>query len=388
VPQDLHLGVDRGSADAAGIPTVWVLPDGSAPLRHVLAEYRDRVGPADVRYWGTAAEGARPYGRTLSLPRVGTGYPLSIKVIRPRLALDLWRHPAQVVVALEIDLAVLYALVTKLRRRERRVITLVEGDLAQLGPTGSARWKMWFRRALVRWIDGFVANSDQAVRYLREDLGVPDDRITRGWWLAGLPDDVPAVAPHPVLLAARRGPTFATVGQLIPRKGHAALIRAVAAYRDRHGECQLWIIGEGPERAALQALAAGLGMGDRVVLLGHLDRPQLRGALESADVFVFPTFSDLIGRALVEAVSVGLPVVVSSRSGAIGTLLHDGVDCVVVDPEDPEDLLRGLAVAADPAALSALAEGAARAAAIVDVGAAARVVAAGVAAAVARRTSP
>jgi glycosyltransferase involved in cell wall biosynthesis len=366
---------DPGPTPETADGTVWVLPDDSAPLAHVVRAFRHRHAPADVRHWQTGVGGARTYGRALTLPQVGRGYPMSVKIVSPALAVELARHPAPVVVVLEIDLVAVYAVLTKIWRRGRRVVALVEGDVAMLGPTGSAGWKMAFRRFVGRFIDGFAANNEHAVRYLHGTLGVPRDRISQGWWLAGLPDGVHPIAPDAAVLAGRRGPTFISVGQLIPRKGHSALIDAAARYRDLHGPCQVWILGEGPDRAALEARAADRLIADDVHFFGQVGASELRGALEAADLFVFPTYNDLVGRALVEAMSTGTPAVVSRHSGAIGTLLHDGENCVVVDPDDPDDLLRGLSVAADTSALARLREGAERTATTVSVDAAAAVIA-------------
>lgn len=354
--------------------TIWVLPDDSAPLRHVVGAYERERGPVETVYWMEGPHGSRHYGRGLSLPTRGRGYAMSVKAITPRLAVDLARSAAQDVVVLELDLATMYALASKVVRPQRRVVALIEGDVAMLGPTGSAPWKMAFRRALARAVDGFVANNAHATRYLTDTLGVPRERIVEGWWLAGMPDDLAAVPPPDDVLARREGPTFIGVGQLIPRKGHAGLIRAAARYRDEHGPCQLWILGEGPQRAALEELVSRLDMQQHVVLFGSVDMPRVRGALEAADLFVFPTFNDLVGRALIEALSVGLPSVVSRRSGAIGTLLQDGRNCIVVDPEDPEEVYRGMAVAADPDALARLQAGAKEIAPVVSVDAAVRAI--------------
>lgn len=355
--------------------SVWVLPDDSAPLCHVVEEYNRLRGPVEVLYTLYPPEGRRGYGVELRLPSRDRGYPMSIKVIHPGLALDLVRSRAREVIVLELDLAAMYALLSKLFRPRRRVVALIEGDVRMLGSTGSVGWKMAFRRLVARFVDAFAANNTHAVRYLTEDLGAPPGRVVHGWWLAGFPEGLPSQLPAVTARPGDQGPTFTSIGQLIPRKGHAALIRAASRFRDEHGPCQVWILGEGPDRAALEQLVRELDMEAHVVLLGDVNRAGVHGALQCTDLFVFPTFSDLVGRALVEALSTGVPVVVSRHSGAIGTLLTHDENCVVVDPDDPDELYRGLEVAADPAHLSRLREGAQRVAPTVSVPAAARAIA-------------
>ncbi len=369
-------------------PSLWVLPDDAPPLSHVLAAYRAAQGPADACYWLEGPPGSTSFGHHLVLRPSETGYGFSVNAISPRLVWTILRHPAPVVVALELNLAVLYAALTRVVRRHRRLVVLVEGDLSSMGRTGSNRVKTWFRRLLAPRVDAFVANSSAAAAYLRTTLGVPERKIVQGWWLAGLPDDLEAVPPGEELLARREGPTFVTVGQLISRKGHDRLIRAAGRYVREVGPCQVWIAGDGPLRTQLEQLAEREGIADRVTFLGQVGRAELKGVLQAADVFVFATLNDLVGRALVEALSVGVPVVVSRRSGAWGTLLHDGVGAVSVDPEDPEDLFAGLRAATAPGRLEELRRGARRTATEVSVEAAAAAVAAGIATAVSGAPGP
>jgi glycosyltransferase involved in cell wall biosynthesis len=75
---------------------------------------------------------------------------------------------------------------------------------------------------------------------------------------------------------------------------------------------------------------------------------------------VFPTLQDLVGRVVVEALTVGVPVVVSPMTGAAGTIVQDGVDGLIVDPRDRQALASALARLADPAMLRSLRVGARR----------------------------
>ena len=61
------------------------------------------------------------------------------------------------------------------------------------------------------------------------------------------------------------------------------------------------------------------------------------------DALVLPTLMDLIGRVVVEALTLGVPVVLSPMTGAAGTVVHDGVNGLIVDPRDPRELAKTLA---------------------------------------------
>jgi glycosyltransferase involved in cell wall biosynthesis len=72
---------------------------------------------------------------------------------------------------------------------------------------------------------------------------------------------------------------------------------------------------------------------------------------------VFPTLQDFVGRVVVEALSAGAPVVVSPMTGAVGTVVHDGVNGIVVDPRDASALAEAMHRAADPDMSRALRDG-------------------------------
>lgn len=108
------------------------------------------------------------------------------------------------------------------------------------------------------------------------------------------------------------GPLVVSTGALIPRKGHAILIGAVA----RLPGVSLMIAGDGPQRAALEARIAASGAADRIRLLGsvpHRDLPQLMNA---ADAMALASSSEGLANAWVEALASGTPVVIPDAGGA------------------------------------------------------------------------
>jgi glycosyltransferase involved in cell wall biosynthesis len=280
---------------------------------------------------------------------------MSVKAVSPRLLAEFARAPEDVLVIYELGLVGLYAGLSKLLRRHK-VISLVEGDYRHLGRTGSARLKVAVRRFAARFVDAFVANSVPARDYLIRTLNVDSDRIVVGWWLAGLPADL--VARRPDAPATRDGaPLFVTAGRLIPQKGFDLLIQALATYRQEFGPCALWIIGDGPERDALAELATRLDVREEISFLGTVDHEALKGAFEACDAFVFPTLQDFVGRVAVEALTAGAPIVISPMTGAVGTIVHDGVNGIVADPRDARVLALAMRRAVDPQTARALREG-------------------------------
>lgn len=119
------------------------------------------------------------------------------------------------------------------------------------------------------------------------------------------------------------------VGRIDPRKGIELAVRALA---ELPAEATLAIDGGGDEDhlAELRALAAELGLGERV-RFGHVAREELPGAYAAADVIVFPVvWDEPWGLVPIEAMAVGRPVVATARGGS-AEYLRDGENCLVFD---------------------------------------------------------
>lgn len=143
------------------------------------------------------------------------------------------------------------------------------------------------------------------------------------------------------------GPLVA-VGRLVPKKGFDLLVRAVAALRDERIDVQCRIIGEGEQRRELEGLITGLGVADRVQLLGPLPPAAVRDALADATALVLPCIEapggdvDGIPVSLMEAMSMQKVVVTSDVSG-IRELVTDGHDGILLPAGDVAALARALA---------------------------------------------
>jgi len=136
-------------------------------------------------------------------------------------------------------------------------------------------------------------------------------------------------------------PTIVTCGRLEPYKGHHVLLRACAAL-ERPVRCVL--IGEGPQRSRLEALARELGIAERVEFTGPLPQGDLVRIYGRADLFVLASVvleqsgkRDVIPNVLAEAMAMELPVVATDISG-IGELITDGVSGRLVPSNDYETL--------------------------------------------------
>lgn len=140
-------------------------------------------------------------------------------------------------------------------------------------------------------------------------------------------------------------PVVGYVGRLEPHKGVSTLLRAAAS----RPQWRVHLVGDGPERSALGSLARELGIEDRVTFLGFADGNELATFYRELDVLAVPSIPtaswlEQFCRVAVEAMASGVPVV-ASRTGAIPDIV--GEAGILVEPRDPDDLVRGIDEALD-----------------------------------------
>jgi glycosyltransferase involved in cell wall biosynthesis len=132
------------------------------------------------------------------------------------------------------------------------------------------------------------------------------------------------------------------VGRLVERKGVPHLLRALARLRDSH-DVRLDVVGDGPQRSALQTLALELGLQGHVNFHGYVSEEVLARHFRECDVFVLPAITDAkgdvegLGVVLIEAMLNRKPVV-ASRSGGITDIVRDGSTGLLVPPADVDAL--------------------------------------------------
>jgi len=141
---------------------------------------------------------------------------------------------------------------------------------------------------------------------------------------------------------------FVFVGRLVRYKGLGVLLEAMTGLPG----AELAIVGEGPERPGLQALAADLGLGPRVSFLGAVADAELPPLLARARALVLPSRdrSETFGLSLLEGLAAGVPVVATDLATGVRELCRPGETGWLARPCDPDSLRAALAaVLADPA---------------------------------------
>lgn len=163
---------------------------------------------------------------------------------------------------------------------------------------------------------------------------------------------------HPPPLADRLaagpyGDYVLSVGRLVPIKRVDLLVRAMRAVR---APVRLVVAGEGTERAALERLAAALGVADRVEFRGHVDDEALAALYGGALAVVYPPYDEDYGYVTIEAFLASRPVVTALDSGGTLEFVEDGVTGLACDPR-PEAFGAAIdSLAADRARAAALGE--------------------------------
>lgn len=124
-------------------------------------------------------------------------------------------------------------------------------------------------------------------------------------------------------------------GRLIPRKGADRLIEAVRELSD--GRVTLEIAGDGPERDALEQLAAECGIAERTVFWGRLSRGEVLERMKRADIFCLPSREETFGLVYLEAMACGC-VVIGTRGEGIDGVIRDGENGFLAEPDEPAEL--------------------------------------------------
>jgi glycosyltransferase involved in cell wall biosynthesis len=133
-----------------------------------------------------------------------------------------------------------------------------------------------------------------------------------------------------------------SVGRLVPFKGQAVLVRAIAELAGRGVAVHATVVGDGPARGALESLARELGVDGHITFAGAVGQDVIRRYYRQADVFCMSSFAEGIPVVLMEAMAMEVPAV-APRIMGIPELIDHGSDGLLVPPGRHDALADALA---------------------------------------------
>jgi glycosyltransferase involved in cell wall biosynthesis len=198
------------------------------------------------------------------------------------------------------------------------------------------------RLALKRF-DALAAVSDEVAQRLLES-GVPAEKIktiANGIDVQAFEHGQPLPA-----LSVTGGKVVGTVARLDLQKGFEYLLRAVRELCNSFYGLKVVIVGEGPDRKAIEGMVQEYGLQSNVVLAGQ--QSDMPGVYAAMDIFVLPSLNEGLPMTILEAMAASKPVV-ATRVGAIPKVINDGENGLLVDPRDTDGLRNAIAsLLADP----------------------------------------
>jgi glycosyltransferase involved in cell wall biosynthesis len=200
-------------------------------------------------------------------------------------------------------------------------------------------WKEWAKRFLFRFVDAVETPGEDGKRFAMR-YGVPEGRVYLATHTVDIPHFVKGVGESRARRDALRaelglhGVTFLYVGRLWWGKGVDFLIEAFSDAQGRsRQELSLLLVGDGVDEERLRELCSKRKIRN-VVFAGFKQREELPKYFGVSDVFVFPTLGDPYGLVVDEAMACSLPVISTSAAGEIRSRVREGVNGVIVPPED------------------------------------------------------
>jgi glycosyltransferase involved in cell wall biosynthesis len=136
-------------------------------------------------------------------------------------------------------------------------------------------------------------------------------------------------------------PEILCIGRLVPEKGQAVLVEALARLAERGQSATVTFAGDGPEREALERLARNLGVSQAVSFRGAVGQDELAALYGEASVFCLPSFAEGVPVVLMEAMAMRVPVVSTAITGTL-ELIEDGLSGLLVPPGRSDQLAEAL----------------------------------------------
>jgi glycosyltransferase involved in cell wall biosynthesis len=314
-------------------------PPAKGGMETILALIAERTSPQVDNRVLVANAGIHTVSErraAVNVVRVGAVARIGAVAVCPGMPAALARERADVIVLHEPNPMALVAYF--LARPEARLIVWYHSDVIR----PSWRYRLFYRpflRFALRRADRIVVSSPTL------GASAPELRDFQAK-CAVIPFGVEAAESSPRIAARATeirneagGPIMLFVGRMVRYKGIEVLLEACAGLGGR-----ALIVGDGPERAPLEAMAKERGLGDRVRFLGPVEDAELRALYSACDIFVLPSITrqEAFGVVQLEAMMAGKPVVSTDLGTGVGWVNQHGETGLVVPPRDAPALREAL----------------------------------------------
>lgn len=200
-------------------------------------------------------------------------------------------------------------------------------------------FRTFARRIIAKFADAFVSNSQAGKKYLVEVLNAPEDRVFTRTYL--VPDAETLLKPAATAKVENLGfkqPIFLYVGRITARKGIKTLLEACAILKKQgYSDYTLLIVGKGDQQDELEAFIKEQDFPEQVNWVGWVDYGSLGAYFQQADIFVFPTFEDVWGMVVPEAMVFGKPILCSNGAASC-ELVVSGENGYIFAPTNAKEL--------------------------------------------------
>jgi glycosyltransferase involved in cell wall biosynthesis len=247
---------------------------------------------------------------------------------RARLDLARYLRANRVVIAHSFDF---YSNLMMIPSARLARVPIVVGSQRQLGDLLSF-FRNGAQHAVLRWCDRVVCNSQAAAARLHKARIRPEKLVV-------IPNALPSkafAAATPALPVISSGVRVVMIARMNdPAKRHDIFLQAAGRLAAKHLKLEFILVGDGPLRPGLEAMAAKLSLREQVIFLG--ERHDIPAVLAASDISVLPSMSESLSNSIMESMAAGVPVV-ACRAGGNDELIRDGENGFLVPTADAEAL--------------------------------------------------
>lgn len=252
------------------------------------------------------------------------GYENGFISLSPNIVGKLFSYNPDVIFSCSFGLWTLFALVFKPLGKWKVIITW-EGSSPSVDYRNSPL-RLSLRKWMLKNSDACITNTLGGKQYLTEVLNGDGEKVFARFYKPPLASSL-LVGEHGKIDFLRinsslKRPVFTYLGQVIPRKGLHYLLDAVVTLKNRDiDDFSILILGDGPQRQELETFCYEKNIADQVTWAGRIDYKDIGQYLEFSDVFAFPTLEDILGMVVLEAMTLGKPILCSKFAGASEMIL-------------------------------------------------------------------